>query len=145
MADDEREIANALVENARLSSRQLAKKTGISPSTAIKKMREMEKSGLIKGYAAVLDYFKAGYDFQAIIDVKVSKGKLFEVERRIARQHNVQSVYDVTGNFDVVVIAKFRSRSNLDKFLKEIQSFDFVERTETKIVLNILKEGQIKI
>jgi len=81
-----------------------------------------------------------GYSLPVIIDVRVSKGKLFEVKREIARHPNVLAVYDITGDFDVAVLAVFKTRRELDAFVKMLQRMEYVERTHTKIILNIIKD-----
>ncbi|MEK6904826.1 MAG: Lrp/AsnC ligand binding domain-containing protein, partial [Nanoarchaeota archaeon] len=81
----------------------------------------------------------------AIIRLQIAKGKLFEVENKIAVHPNVFAVYDVTGEFDALVITKFKSRKVLDTFLKKIQGYDFVQRTETQLILNTIKERNIKV
>jgi len=138
-------ILNILEENGRLSYRNIAKRIGVSVSTIMNHVNALEKSGLIKQYSAKIDYEKIGYDVTAIIDMRISKGKLFEVEKKIAVHPNVFGVYDTTGSFDATILVRFRKRSDLDKFLKSIQLYEFVERTETKLVLNVIKEGSIKI
>ena len=145
MNPKDKSIINILLENSRLSAREIAKKANISVVTVIKKMKEMEKEGIIKSYVAELDYEKLGYDVQAIINLRISKGKLFEIEKKIATIPNVSAVYDSTGDFDCLIIAKFKSRKGLDNFLKKVQTFDFVERTKTKLILNTIKEERIKI
>ena len=75
----------------------------------------------------------------------VSKGKLFEVEKKIATDPSVHAVYDITGHFDVIVIARFKTRKSLDNFIKKIQTYDFVEKTETAIVLNTIKEAPMGV
>ena len=141
----DQKILSVLLENSRLSCREIAKRVGCSVATVINRMRELEKQGIVKGYVAQLDYEKLGYDVQAVISLRISKGKLFEVEKKIAILHPVFAVYDVTGNFDAIVVAKFKSRKALDTFLKKIQAYDFVERTDTKLVLNTFKESPIKL
>ena len=139
------DLVNILVDNCRLSFREIAKKAGVSVVTAINKVRELEKQGILKGYSAEVDYEKAGYDVHALIQLQISKGKLFEVENKIAVHPNVFAIYDVTGNFDALIIAKFKSRKSLDTFLKKVQAYDFVQRTETQLILNIIREKNIKI
>ncbi len=139
------EILNILIDNARLSAREVAKKAGVSAVTAINKIKELERAGIIKGYSAEIDSEKIGYDVHAIIRLQIAKGKLFEVENKIAVHPNVFAVYDVTGEFDALVITKFKSRKVLDTFLKKIQGYDFVQRTETQLILNTIKERNIKI
>ena len=138
-------IVNILIENARLSAREVARKAGVSVVTVINKMKELEKTGIISGYTAEIDSEKIGYDVHAIIRLQIAKGKLFEIENKIAVHPNVSAVYDVTGEFDALVITKFKSRKSLDAFLKKIQGYDFVQRTETQLILNTIRERNIKI
>ncbi|MBI2672948.1 Lrp/AsnC family transcriptional regulator [Candidatus Woesearchaeota archaeon] len=139
------DILNVLIDNARLSYRQIAKKVGVSVVTVLNRVKKLEKEGVIKNYSAVINYEKLGYDVSVIIQIRISKGKLFEVEQKIATNPNVSIVYDHTGNFDATIIAKFKNSKLMDSFLKKIQTYDFVERTETKLILNTLKEKQIKL
>lgn len=143
--ETDEQLVNTLLQNSRLSAREIAQKMGISTVTALKRMRDLQDKKVIRGFAVELDYEKLGYDVQAIISLRISRGKLFEVEQKIAIDPHVFAVYDVTGNFDCVVIAKFRSRKMLDSFLKKIQTYDFIERTETKLILNTLKEKQERL
>lgn len=133
-------ILEALQENSRLSFRQLAKKTGFSVATVMSRVKKLEEIGIIKKYTVEIDYSKLGLDFPVIIDVRVSKGKLFEVEGEIAKNPHVLAVYDITGDFDVAILARFKTRKELDKFVKELQKMKYVERTYTKLILNVIKE-----
>jgi len=139
----DKKILNIIVDNSRLSLRRIAKKADVSVATVMHHIKKLEKEGIIKKYTTKLDYEKIGYDVEVIIEIRISKGKLFEVERKIAMHPNVFAVYDITGAFDAVVLARFPTRRLMDNFLKHIQSFDFVERTETKLILNTIKEKNI--
>lgn len=136
-------ILNALLENSKLSYRKIAQKLGVSAATIMNRISRLEKEKIIEGYTSKLDYEKLGYDIKIIVDVRVSKGKLLEVESKIAQHPNVSAVFDITGQFDTVVIANFKTRKEMDRFIKKIQAYEFVERTETKLVLNTVKEGHV--
>ena len=138
-------ILNTLIDNSRLSYRQIAAKIGVSVATVLNRVKNLEESGIIKKYSVALDYEKLGYDVEVLIDIRISKGKLYEVEKKILKHPNVYAVYDNTGHFDATIIARFSTRRAMDNFLKHIQSFDFVERTETKLILKTMKEEGIKI
>jgi len=133
-------ILKALVLNARLSSRQIAQKLGISTGTVLARIRNLEKIGVIKGYSAIIDYEKLGYELTAITEITVSKGKLIELEKEIAKFQNVCCVYDITGLTDAMVIAKFKTRKELSDFTKTLLKMPFVERTNTHLVLTTVKE-----
>ncbi|MBU2100988.1 Lrp/AsnC family transcriptional regulator [Candidatus Micrarchaeota archaeon] len=138
--NSEKRVLDALIENSRQSSREIAKKTNLSTATVIKKINEMKEKGIIRGFSAKVDCEKLGFDFPAIIEIRVAKGKLMEVENKIAKEKEVKAVYDITGHFDAAILADFRKRKDLDVFIKKLQKMDFVERTETKIILNKVKE-----
>ena len=133
-------ILKVLVLNARVSSRQIAQKLGISTGTVLARIEKLEKTGIIKGYSALIDHEKLGYELTVIIEITVSKGKLLELEAEIAKFQNVCCVYDVTGLTDAMIIAKFKSRKELSEFTKKLLKMPFVERTNTHLVLTTVKE-----
>ena len=143
--EKDRNIINVIISDSRLSYRQIAKKVGLSAVTVLNRIKKLEKEKIIKGYSTIIDYERLGYDVGVIIQIRISKGKLFDVEQKISVHPNVSIVYDHTGDFDATIVAKFKSRKFMDRFLKKIQTYDFVERTETKLILNTLKEEQIKL
>lgn len=136
-------ILNVLIHDAKMPLREIGKKLGISFVTVLNRIKRMEQEGVIKGYSARIDTKKIGYDTCVIIHVIIAKGKMLELEKRIASSRQVAAVYDTTGDFDAVIIAKFKSTSSMDTFLKKIQTYEFIERTNTALVLHTMKEGQI--
>jgi len=133
-------ILRELLSNARLSCRQIAKRVGVTTGTVLSRMRRMEREGIIRGYSAILDHEKLGYELTVITEVVVSKGRLIEMEREIAQHPSVCSVYDVTGQTDAIIIAKFKNRRELSNFTKTLLALPYVERTNTHVVLNTVKE-----
>ena len=133
-------ILKALSLDARLSARQVAQQCRISVGTALSRMRKMEDEGIIKGYSALLDQEKLGYELTVVTEITVSKGRLLEMENEIARIPNVCCVYDLTGLADAAIIAKFKNREELSKFTKRLLAMPFVERTNTHVVLTTIKE-----
>ncbi|MHA2390979.1 MAG: Lrp/AsnC family transcriptional regulator [Promethearchaeota archaeon] len=135
------EILRILSEKGRSSHRFIAEKLGKSHLTIKKHIDELEKNKVIKGYSADIDFEKLGYDIIALIEITVSKGKMLEVENKLAQNPNVFAVYDITGTYDALILAKFKTRAELSDMIKEeIHTSPFVERTNTHIVLNIIKE-----
>jgi DNA-binding Lrp family transcriptional regulator len=133
-------ILQVLLEDARFSSRQIAKKVGVSVGTVLSRIRKMEEDGLVKGYSVILNHEKLGYELTVVMEVTVSKGRLVEMENEIAKIPNVCSVYDVTGLTDAFIIAKFKSREALGKFTKRLLALPYIERTNTHVVLTTVKE-----
>jgi len=67
---------------------------------------------------------------------------MLEVEKIIAQNPNVFAVYDITGTYDALILARFKTRAKLSEMIKdEIHASPYVERTNTHIVLNVIKEN----
>lgn len=143
--ETDRNLLNILLDGSKQSLRKMAKAAGISAATAMSRIKRLEQEKYIKKYSVVLDYDQLGYDVDVLIDVKISKGKLFELEKKLALSKNVFAVYDCTGEFDAVILARFKNRKSMDTFLKEIQKYDFIERTNTRLILNTIKEENVKL
>jgi len=140
MDDRDTKILTCLLTDARQSARQLGHRLGISTVTMISRINKLEKSKIIQGYSARLDHELLGYEITAIIEIKTTKGKMLEIESTIAKQDNVIAVYDITGDADTIVIAKFKDRESLSSFVKKLFAVPNVENTVTHIVLNTIKE-----
>jgi DNA-binding Lrp family transcriptional regulator len=136
----DRKILNELLRDCRRSYRSIARRAGISVGTAVTRIRRLEKSGVIKGYSAILDHEKLGYQLTVLAEITVSKGKLLEMEEAISKLSNTCAVYDVTGLTDAIVLAKFRNREELSKFTKSLLAMPFVDRSNTHVVLTTVKE-----
>ncbi|MBS3921736.1 Lrp/AsnC family transcriptional regulator [Nitrosarchaeum sp. AC2] len=137
--NDERILKNLLVD-ARLSARQLGLKLGMSTVTILSRIKKLEKEKVIKGYTALIDHEKLGYTLTAVIEIIAKKDKIIDIETELAKIENVCGVYDITGNTDTLVIAKFKSRNELSEFVKGIASIQNIENTITHVVLNTAKE-----
>ena len=135
------QILQILSEDGRKSYRSISEQLKKSPITIKNHIEEMEKTGIIKSYGVQIDYEKLDYDIIALIEITVSKGKMLEVEKKIANNPNVFAVYDITGTYDALILARFKTRAKLSEMIKdEIHASPYVEHTNTHIVLNVIKE-----
>ena len=133
-------ILQTLNEDARRSFRQIARELKISISTISNRVKKLEKEGIIERYIPVVNREKIGFNLTALVNIKLTHGKLIEVQEKISKDTRVSAVFDITGDWDSLVIAHFKDRRNLNNFIKRILSMDFVERSNTQMVLNIVKD-----
>ena len=136
----DRKIINLFQEDGRMSYRKIAKELDISIGTVHNRIDKLTKNGVIKKFTPVIDHKKLGYALTTVIGVRVKGGVLKNWEDRTAYHKNVLCVYDVTGEFDAILIARFKDTQELDKFVKGLLKEPDVQRTYTQTVLNIVKE-----
>jgi DNA-binding Lrp family transcriptional regulator len=135
-------ILSILSEDARISYREIAKQLEIASGTVYNRIRKMTENEIIKGYIPLLDHRKLGYDLTVLILIQVEGEHLTRVEEMLATPNEVIAVYDITGEFDVAVIARFKNTKSMNAFIKNTLKIPYIRRTETNVVLNIVKEDQ---
>lgn len=133
-------IIRELQKDARQSYREIANKLKVAEGTIYNRVNKLQDLDVIKGFMPVIDFSKLGYDLVAVVGIVIEGGHLMEIAKKISKQPNVSAVYDVTGEYDAVVIAKFEDRPSLNDFIEKILAMDYVRKTYTMIVLNVLKE-----
>ncbi|MDR2966632.1 MAG: Lrp/AsnC family transcriptional regulator [Methanobacteriaceae archaeon] len=138
--ETDRKILEIINEDARTPYRQISRDLDISVGTVHNRVDKMIKTGAIKKFAPIMDHRKLGYALTTIIGVRVKGGKFQNWESKTSFQQNVLGIYDVTGEYDAFLIAKFKDTDELDKFIKELLREPDVERTYTQTVLNVVKE-----
>lgn len=134
------EILRELKKDARQSYREIAEKIKVAEGTVYNRVGKLKEMGVLRGFMADIDYGKLGYDMTAIIGLKVGGGKLSQIEEKISKEPNVSAVYDVTGEYDALVVAKFQDRAGLNGLVKRLLAMPEVDRTYTMVVLNVIKE-----
>ena len=140
LKDKDIELLRILNKNGKASQRELSTSTGTALGTVNSHIKNLEKEKIIKGYYAELNAEKVGYNLTAIINLRISKGKIMDLQDSIAKHPQVFGVYDVTGEWDSLILARFKNRQEMDSFIKTTLSQKNVERSNTSLVLNTVKE-----
>ncbi len=140
MDDIDRKIIRLLQEDARKSFNKISESLGIAVGTAYNRVKNLEDSGILKGYTILLDSAKLGYGLTALILIEAEGRYLPEVENELATLDEVICIYDITGDYDIAVVARFKNRTTLNNFIKSTLKMPHVSRTVTNVVLNVVKE-----
>jgi DNA-binding Lrp family transcriptional regulator len=138
--ETDRNILRLLQEDSRKSFNKIAESLGIAVGTAYNRVKNLEDKGILKGYTVVLDPTKLGYGLTALILIQADGRYLPEVEKELAKLDEVISIYDITGDYDVAVVARFMNRATLNNFIKSTLKMPHVSKTVTNVVLNVVKE-----
>ena len=138
--DTDRRLLAVLLEAARISQRGLAQRIGVAQGTITNRLRRLEELGVIKGYTVLLEPESIGWTMTVITGLRIEKGSMINVQQNIAADPRVFAVYDVTGDYDSMVLARVQSRKDLDDLTKTVFTLKGVQRSFTQVVLNTVKE-----
>ena len=144
------ELLKLLCRNARYTNEELAVMLGSDEKTVASTIEELEKEGIIRGYKAVIDWdsFDDAY-VSAIVELNVvPKADLGfeEVAEKVMSYHEVESVYLMSGSYDLNVVVKGKSLQDVANFVaKELSAMESVTSTATHFVLRRYKELDVEL
>jgi len=131
-----RTIISLLSRDGRMSFTELARRTGLSVSAAQQRVRRLESSGVIKGYAAVINPDDAGLPLTAFISIKPFDPAAADVApERVAHLPAIEARHSAAGHENYILEVRVASPSELEDLLQEIRSAARVA-TRTTIVLS---------
>jgi Lrp/AsnC family leucine-responsive transcriptional regulator len=102
----DRRILDVLQRDGRISVTDLAERVGLSPTPCARRVRQLEETGLIQGYAAIVDPKRAGQTIQAIVQIKLEQHSDEIVERfrrTLIDRPEVLACYTMTGEMDFLL------------------------------------------
>ena len=99
-----------------------------------------DREGVIEGYHVALNAGEVGWNMTIMAGLRIQKGRMIDVQQKIAADPRVFAVYDVTGDWDSIVLARVKDRADLDNLTKTVFTLEGVSRSYTHVVLNTVKE-----
>jgi DNA-binding Lrp family transcriptional regulator len=135
-------LINALLGDGRASLRSLGEDLDVSVTTVSNHLQELEAEGVIQGYSPRVDYDKLGYDVTAVIQLKVEGQALPEITGRLRDVDGMVSVYEVTGDYDVIAIGKFHDTDEMNDRIKDLLGDAEIRETNTSVVLDSVVENE---
>ncbi len=136
------ELVNELLENGRASLRSLAEELDVSVTTVSNHLSDLESEGVIQGYTPVVNYDAAGYDVTAVMQLKVEGSALSEITATLRDHAQIVSVYEVTGDYDIIAIGKFEDTDDMNDQIKALITDPDLTRSNTSIVLEAVSENE---
>ena len=141
-------ILKLLSENARLKTKDIAVMAGKTEVEARAQIEDYEKRGVIKGYHAIIDWEKTEREIvRAIIEINVTPKRDYgfeEIAERIARFPEVETVYLMSGGYDLAAIVSGKTFQEVAKFVShKLSPLESVLSTATHFVLRTYKESGI--
>ena len=135
------ELINALLADGRASLRSLAEELDVSVTTVSNHLRDLEDDGVIERYVPKIDYDELEYDVTAILQLKVEGNAIGEITDRLQQEKQMISVYEVTGDYDIIAIGKFVDTDGMNDQIKVLLADADIRASNTSVVLNAVKEN----
>ncbi|SEW21031.1 DNA-binding transcriptional regulator, Lrp family [Halobacterium jilantaiense] len=135
-------LVNELLGDGRASLRSLADDLDVSVTTVSNHLQTLEDEGVVDGYTPVVDYERLGFDVTAILQLKVDGDALPDITDRLRGHKQMVSVYEVTGDYDVVAVGKFQDTDDMNALIKELLSDADINESNTSVVLNAAAENE---
>ncbi|OIB58584.1 HTH-type transcriptional regulator Lrp [Natrialba sp. SSL1] len=135
-------LVNALLGDGRASLRSLAEELDVSVTTVSNHLSDLEDEGVIEGYTPRVDYDAVGYDVTAVIQLQVEGNALPDITDTLRDHRQMISVYEVTGDYDVIAIGKFKDTDGMNDQIKELLTDPDIKASNTSVVLNAVSENE---
>ncbi|AGN01100.1 transcriptional regulator [Salinarchaeum sp. Harcht-Bsk1] len=135
-------LVNELLGDGRASLRSLAEELDVSVTTVSNHLGDLEEDGVVRGYTPIIDYSKMGFDVTAILQLKVEGDALPEITDRLDAEKQMVSVYEVTGNYDIIAIGKFADTDDMNAQIKTLLTDPDIKESNTSVVLNAASENE---
>jgi Lrp/AsnC family leucine-responsive transcriptional regulator len=142
----DRKILRALQKDGRLTNVALADRIGMSPSPCLRRVRQLEESGVIEKYVALLDYKKLGFGIVAYVEVKVPQvaGKKIveEFEQAVLKEESIVGCYIMAGQFDFLLKVVARDMEQYAALAQQVLlRLPGVQDLRSCFVMNALKDS----
>jgi len=140
--DIDRKILSLLCRNGRMSFTDLSRETGLSVSATHQRVRRLERRGVIRGYAAVIDPADAGLPLTALVSIKpFDPAAPDDTADRLAHLSAIEACHSVAGDENYILKVRVASPADLENLLQEIRTAGSVS-TRTTIVLSTPYENR---
>ncbi|MXV60536.1 winged helix-turn-helix transcriptional regulator [Natronorubrum sp. JWXQ-INN-674] len=136
------DLINELLDNGRSSLRSLAEELDVSVTTVSNHLSDLEDEGVIEGYTPKVNYDAVGYDVTAVMQFKAEGNALPEITETLREHRQMISVYEVTGDYDVIAIGKFQDTDDMNDQIKTLITDPDINQSNTSIVLNAVSENE---
>jgi Lrp/AsnC family transcriptional regulator, leucine-responsive regulatory protein len=145
--DIDRKILAALQADGRISLADLSAKVGLSPSPCLRRIRILERDGIIARYVAVLDQGKVGLPVSVFVSIKLESQREQALERfnkAIAKWPEVLECYLMTGPRDYLLRIVVADLSAYERFLKQkLTKVDGIASIESSFALEQVKYSHV--
>jgi len=147
MDETDRRIVRALQENGRLSNQHLSEAVNLSPSPCLRRVRNLEASGVIRGYAAIVDQEAYGLPVTVFLQVRLevhSQENVDAFEAAVQRIDEIMECYLMAGNRDYLLRVVVASLADYEDFIRRrIHKIPGIASLDSSFAFGTVKRSQV--
>jgi len=132
----DQQLLNLLRDDGRATITDIAKKLGVSRSTAQKRLERLENTGVIAGYTVRMSRDYLDREIKAHVLITVRPRETAEIIRMMTAIEEVRAIYSISGQYDLIAEVSALDVSRLDQIIDHVIEIDGVERTESSVILS---------
>jgi Lrp/AsnC family transcriptional regulator, leucine-responsive regulatory protein len=141
----DRRLLTALQADGRLTATELAERVGLTTSPCLRRLRRLEETGVIRGYAALVDQKKVGLPVSVFVSIRLERQReedLARFEEAVRRCPEVVECYLMTGQRDYLLRVVARDLSDYERIIKEtLTRIEGVASIESSFALSQVKHS----
>ncbi len=135
-------ILSKLTQDSRIPFSRLARELGVSESTVYLRIKRLRELGILKNFSAVVDLSKLGYEVEAFIKIKVGNQRSpLEVAETLEKIGGIMEVYEVSGDFPILVRVLARDNNELSSIIDTIMKVKGVTDVDVLYVIRKIATG----
>ncbi|MHC5655150.1 Lrp/AsnC family transcriptional regulator [Stappia sp.] len=147
MDDTDRKILRELQRDGRQTIQELSERAGLSPSPCLRRVRNLEKAGIISGYAAIVDQEAYGLPVTVFLQVKLSphtEQTVAAFEQAVARIDEIMECYLMAGDRDYLVKVVVASLADYEDFMRRrVHKLPGIASLESSFAFGVIKQSQV--
>lgn len=132
----DQQLLNILRDDGRATTTDIAKRLGVSRSTAQKRLERLEETGVIAGYTVQMSREYLDREIKAHVLITVRPRETNTIINEMKKFDEVRAVYSISGQFDLIAEISALDIGRLDSVIDQIIEIEGVERTESSIILS---------
>ena len=147
MDKKDQQIIRTLQENGRLTNQELAQKVNLSPSPCLRRLRNLEARGVIKGYTALVDQQAYGLPITVFVRIRLDRHGAEDVRRFETRVRETEEILDcfvMTGNADYLLRVIMPSLNAYEHFVRErLHTIEGIASIDTSFAYGVVKQSHV--
>ncbi len=139
-------LLKMLSKNARISLSEMGREVGLSTSGIRRRIKQLEKSGVIKGYTVIIDPHKSDRGVAAFMSVEVDSRGARKIAKALARYREVCEIHRTTGDQSLILKVRAQDLDSLNRFVEDrLNSYDGVKSVTTIVAMETFKEVPLNL